>query len=97
MSNKLYVGNLSFELKENDLETEFGNHGTVSSVKIITDFETGRSKGFGFIEMGNADEAEACISSLDGKEIGGRALRVNIAQDKKDNRDSRGGGGGNRW
>ena len=82
MSNKLYVGNLSFQLSENDLEQAFAEFGTVSSVKIITDSHTGRSKGFGFIEMENAEAAEKSIEGMDGKEIGGRPIRVNIAKER---------------
>jgi RNA recognition motif-containing protein len=84
MSNKLYVGNLSFQLSEEELESAFGAHGAVSSVKIITDRDTGRSKGFGFIEMGSSGEAQTCIENLDGKDLGGRNLRVSVAQDRKD-------------
>lgn len=83
MSNKLYVGNLSFQISEGELEEAFNEFGSVSSVKIITDRETGRSKGFGFIEMGSSEEAQAAISNLDGKELMGRNLRVNIAQERE--------------
>lgn len=82
MSQKLYVGNLSFQLEEKTLEDAFAAHGNVKSVKIITDFETGRSRGFGFVEMETADEAESCISELDGKELDGRALRVSVAKER---------------
>jgi len=82
MSSKLYIGNISFQLDENSLKDAFANYGNVKSVKIITDFETGRSKGFGFIEMENADEAQACIDNLDGKDLEGRDLRVNIAKER---------------
>ncbi len=83
MNNKLYVGNISFQMEENDLKDAFGAFGTVNSVKIITDRETGRSRGFGFVEMENEDQANDCVSNLDGKEVGGRPLRVNIAHDKR--------------
>ncbi len=83
MKNKLYVGNLSYQMSEGDLETTFGNFGTVTSARIITDRDTGRSKGFGFVEMENEDQAQECIDNLDGKEVSGRNIRVNIAQDKK--------------
>ncbi len=104
MSNKLYVGNISYETSEQDLESAFSAHGTVKSVKIVKDRDSGRSKGFGFVEMDNADEAQACIENLDGNEFGGRNLKVNIAQDKPRgggggggfNRGPRGGGGGGR-
>jgi RNA recognition motif-containing protein len=82
MSNKLYVGNISFQMDEQALKDTFAAFGTVSSVKIITDFETGRSKGFGFVEMENADQAQACIENLDGQEVGGRAIRVNVAKER---------------
>ncbi|MGB0453145.1 MAG: RNA recognition motif domain-containing protein [Bacteriovoracaceae bacterium] len=93
MKNKLYVGNISFQMDESGLEQSFAEFGQVQSVKIITDFETGRSKGFGFVEMGNEDEAQACIENLDGKEVGGRTIRVSVAKERND----RGGGGGGRF
>lgn len=99
MNNKLYVGNISFQADENTLEQAFGEFGTVKSVKIITDRDTGRSKGFGFVEMETEDEAADCVSKLDGQDIAGRPVRVNIAKPREDNRGggSRGGaGGGNR-
>lgn len=83
MSNKLYVGNISFQADEDALNQEFAQFGEVKSVKIITDRETGRSKGFGFVEMGTAEEAQAAIDSLDGKEVVGRPLRVNIAKERE--------------
>lgn len=85
---KIYVGNLPFSATEADLRALFSQHGNVDSVSLPTDRETGRPRGFGFIEMSNADAAKA-IQSLNGKEMGGRPLRVNEAQDKP-----RGGGGG---
>jgi RNA recognition motif-containing protein len=89
MSNKLYVGNISWGMDEGSLTDAFAAFGEVKSVKIIKDHDTGRSKGFGFVEMGNADEAQAVIDNLDGKDMDGRPLKVNIAQDKpnRDNRD----------
>lgn len=91
MNNKLYVGNLSFRLEESQLESEFAQFGTVKSVKIITDFETGRSRGFGFVEMETEEEAQASIEKLDGAEFEGRTLRVNIAKEKekRNNRSQR--------
>ena len=83
MSSKLYVGNLSFQLSEDEMKTLFAEHGAVNSVKIITDRETGRSRGFGFVEMGSGDEAQAAIDALDGQDNNGRALRVSVAQEKK--------------
>ncbi len=85
---KLYVGNLPFTATEEEITELFGQHGTVHSVALINDRETGRPRGFGFIEMDDNDISGA-IQALDGKELGGRALRVNEAQDKP-----RGGGGG---
>lgn len=82
MSNTLYVGNVPYQLDSESLEAEFANFGTVKSAKIITDRATGRSKGFGFVEMESADQAQACIEGLDGKDIGGRPLRVNVAKER---------------
>ena len=96
MSSKLYVGNLSFNTTTQDLETMFGAHGTVESTNIIEDRETGRSRGFGFIEMSSKEEGQAAISTLNGKEVGGRALTVNEAKPRENNGGNRGGGGGNR-
>jgi len=88
---KIYVGNLSFNSTEDDVKQLFSQHGTVHSVALINDRETGRPRGFGFVEMDDS-EAMAAISALDGSEFDGRALRVNEAQD----RPRRGGGGGGR-
>lgn len=92
MSTKLYVGNLSFGTTDQDLEELFGAVGAVQSANIITDRETGRSRGFGFVEMGSADEATAAINEFNGKEVNGRNLTVNEAKQ----REERGGGGGGR-
>ena len=93
MSMKLYVGNLSFSTSTQDLEKMFGEIGTVESTNIIEDRETGRSRGFGFIEMSSKEEGQNAIATLNGKEIDGRALTVNEAKP----REERGsGGGGNR-
>jgi cold-inducible RNA-binding protein len=98
MSNKLYVGNLPYQIEESEMEKEFGAFGSVKSVKIIKDFDSGRSKGFGFVEMDSADEAQQCIENLDGKDFSGRPLRVNIAKERTDNRsNSAGGGNARRW
>ena len=97
MSKKLYVGNLSFNSTEDDIRTQFSNFGEVISVNLITDRETGRLRGFGFVEMDD-EGANAAIQALDGKELGGRTLKVNEAQEKP--RSGGGGarrGGGNRW
>ncbi|MPM63340.1 hypothetical protein SDC9_110220 [bioreactor metagenome] len=95
---KLYVGNLSFSTTESELKTAFSEFGTVDSVSVVNDRDTGRSKGFGFVEMSNNDEAKAAIEGLDGKQLGSRALRVNEARPKED-RPARGGfgGGSKRW
>ncbi|HPQ41664.1 MAG TPA: RNA-binding protein [bacterium] len=99
----IYVGNLSYQTQSEDLEKLFGQYGTVSSVRIITDRDTGRSKGFGFLEMPEADEAAEAIENLNGFELDGRALKVNESQPRpprSDNRRGGGGGGGrrnNRW
>lgn len=90
MGNKLYVGNLAFAVTDSELQQIFGQHGTVQSAKIVMDRDTGRSKGFGFVEMGSDAEAQAAISALNGTEVQGRALTVNEARPKED----RGGGGG---
>ena len=108
MSMKLYVGNLSFNTSTQDLETMFGAHGTVESTNIIEDRETGRSRGFGFIEMSSKEEGQNAISTLNGKEIDGRALTVNEAKPRENNGGGNrggyggggnrgGGGGGSRW
>ena len=89
MGSKLYVGNLSYEVTSADLQKLFEPYGTVSSADIIQDRETGRSKGFGFVEMGSDEEAQAAINQVNGVELGGRALTVNEARPKMS-----GGGGG---
>lgn len=98
MNSKLYVGNLSFQTNETELEDLFTQFGEVKSVKIIMDRETGRSRGFGFVEMGTSDEAQLAIDNLNGKESNGRNIRVNLAQEKsRDNRRSGGRGPSKRW
>jgi len=94
MSMKLYVGNLSFDTSSNDLQTLFAQAGTVESVSLIEDRETGRSRGFGFVEMQTKEEGAAAIQQFNGKEVGGRALNVNEAK-PRENRS--GGGGGSRY
>ncbi len=89
---RIYVGNLGFRTREDTLGDLFREHGEVSSVAIITDRETGRSRGFGFVEMGNEAEGNAAIEAINGKEFEGRALAVNEARP----RENRGGGGGDR-
>jgi RNA recognition motif-containing protein len=87
---KLYVGNLSFDTSAQDLEQMFGEVGTVQSANLIEDRETGRSRGFGFVEMSSKEEGETAISQFNGKEVGGRALKVNEAKPQ----EKRSGGGG---
>ncbi len=89
---KLYVGNLSFQTSSQDLEELFAGIGAVESASVVEDRETGRSRGFGFVEMGSQADGEKAISQLDGQEFGGRQLKVNEAKPRED----RGGGGGNR-
>jgi RNA recognition motif-containing protein len=91
---KLYVGNLSYDLKEEDLKQQFSEYGTVESVTIITDRDSGRPKGFAFVEMPTKSEAEAAIAGLNGKMLDDRTIVVNEARPKTDNRS--GGFGGNR-
>ncbi len=79
----IYVGNLSYSLSETELQDAFGDFGEVSSVKILTDRETGRSRGFGFVEMPNQAEGETAVAQLNGKDVGGRALRVNEARPRE--------------
>ena len=88
MSKKLYVGNIPFSTTEDELRSIFQQHGPVGSVSVITDRETGRPRGFAFVEMEDAGAADAAMQALDGSELGGRSLRVNEAHDR------RGGGGG---
>jgi cold-inducible RNA-binding protein len=90
----IYVGNLSYEVTEEDLKQEFGTFGQVELVKIIQDNYTGRSKGFGFVEMPNNSEAQAAIDGLKGKELKGRALNINEARPKTEGQGRRPGGGG---
>ena len=92
MSMKLYVGNLAFETTSNDLQTLFAQAGTVESVNLIEDRETGRSRGFGFVEMQTKEEGEAAIAQFNGTELAGRTLKVNEAK-PRENRNSGGGGG----
>jgi RNA recognition motif-containing protein len=90
MGKKLYVGNLAYGVTDGTLATMFEAHGTVKSAQVIMDRDTGRSKGFGFVEMGSDQEAQAAIAALHGKEVDGRSLTVNEAKPRED----RGGGGG---
>ena len=87
---KLYVGNLSFQTGENELQTLFAQVGTVESCRIITDRDTGRSKGFGFVEMANADVAQAAIKALHGMSVDGRSIVVNLARPREERSDAGG-------
>ncbi|NOX22335.1 MAG: RNA-binding protein [Actinobacteria bacterium] len=82
MSSNLYVGNLTFNTTSGDLETLFGEYGDVRKAQVITDRDTGRSRGFGFVEMGSSDEAEAAINALNGSSVDGRDLTVNVAKER---------------
>ncbi len=92
MTKKLYVGNLPFSITEDELRSKFERHGTVSSVNVIMDRDTGRARGFAFVEMDEASAADDAMRALDGSDLGGRNMKVNEAQDK-----NRGGGGGGRY
>lgn len=93
MGKKLYVGNLSYNISNSDLERLFTAHGTVRSAQVITDRDTGRSKGFGFVEMSSDQEAQAAIAALNGKEVDGRGLTVNEARPQQGPGGGGGGGG----
>ena len=97
MGMKIYVGNLGYSVDNAALERLFAAHGTVESASVITDRSTGQSKGFGFVEMSNAAEAQAAIKALSGTEHGGRALTVNPAKPREDRSRGGGGGGGGGW
>ncbi len=94
MGKKLYVGNLGYAVTGPDLEQMFAPHGTVESAQVITERDTGQSKGFGFVEMSSNEQAQAAIGALDGKEHDGRALKVNEAKPKETRSFGGGGGGG---
>ena len=96
MGKKLYVGNLSYDVTDGALEQLFAPHGTVQSAQVIMDRDTGRSKGFGFVEMNNGDEAEAAIKALNGQQSNGRALTVNEARPREERGGGRSGSGGAR-
>ena len=96
----IYVGNLSYSTTEDELRTLFAEHGAVDSVRLITDRDTGRAKGFAFVEMSDGTEANAAIAALNGKDVDGRALTVNEARPRGEGRGGRGGSGGgsrNNW
>ena len=90
----LYVSNLGFHVSDDDLMNLFSAYGSVTSAKVITDRETGRSRGFGFVEMQSEEEGKKAIAGLEGKEVEGRSISVSVARPKSDNRNSFGGGGG---
>jgi len=94
MSAKLFVGNLSFSITENDLQDAFAAHGTVIEANLMMDRATGRPRGFAFVTMGSPEEAQKAIAALNGKELGGRALTVNIARPREERPAGGGGGGG---
>src|SRR5512136_2902141 len=105
-SAKLYVGNLSYDATEAGIRTAFEAHGEVNSVNLITDRDTGRAKGFGFVEMGSAEEAQKARTALDGTQLDGRALKVDVAKEQAPRAPRSGGSygggyggsrGGNRW
>jgi RNA recognition motif-containing protein len=96
MGKKLYVGNLTYGVTDSDLQRMFEAHGTVQAAQVIMDRDTGRSKGFGFVEMGSDHEAQAAITALNGKEVDGRTLTVNEARPKTEGGGGRGGSGGGR-
>ena len=93
MNKKLYVGGLPYSVTEDKLQEIFSAHGTVESARVITDRFTGRSRGFGFVEMNSEEEAQTAIDSLNGSDLDGRSLTVNEARPQ----ENRGGGGGDRW
>lgn len=93
MSRKLYAGGLAYEVNDTRLEEIFAPHGTVESAKVITDRMTGRSRGFGFVEMSSESEAQEAINNLNGTTVDGRSLTVNLAKPQQKRNDSGGGGG----
>ena len=96
MGNKLYVGNLAYSVRDDSLQQAFGQFGTVTSAKVMMDRETGRSKGFGFVEMGSDAEAQAAVNGMNGQALEGRAIVVNEARPREDRPGGFGGGGGGR-
>ena len=92
--NKLYVGNLSFNTTEAELKQAFEAHGSVQSVAVVTDRDTGSPRGFAFVEMGSDKEAQAAVDALNGQDLGGRSLKVNVAKPREPRSGGGGGGGG---
>src|SRR5213075_2275909 len=97
MGNKLYVGNLPYSVRDGDLEQAFGQFGAVTSAKVMMERDTGRSKGFGFVEMGSDAEAQAAINGMNGQPLGGRSVVVNEARPREERPGGFGGGGGGRY
>jgi cold-inducible RNA-binding protein len=97
MGNKLYVGNLPYSFRDSDMEQAFSQYGTVSSAKVMMERDTGRSKGFGFVEMGSDAEAQAAIQGMNGQQVGGRGLVVNEARPMEPRAPRSGGYGGGGW
>jgi cold-inducible RNA-binding protein len=98
MGTKLFVGNLSYDIDSAALEKVFASHGAVETASVVTDRATGRSKGFGFVEMASPEAAQAAIAALNGHDLGGRALNVDVAKQREDRpRSSSGGGRGGRY
>lgn len=97
MENKLYVGNLPYTFSDDDMHRTFGEFGSVSSAKVVMDRDSGRSKGFGFVEMATAAEATAAIKALHGRDLGGRDMVVNVAKPMEARAPRAGGYGGNRY
>ena len=96
MGNKLYVGNLAYSIRDEDLQQSFSQFGTVTSAKVMMDRDTGRSKGFGFVEMGSDAEAQSAVNGMNGQPLQGRALVVNEARPREERPGGFGGGGGGR-
>ena len=94
---KIFVGNFAYSMTEGELRSMFEPFGAIESVSLVTDRDTGRVRGFGFVEMPNNDEAEKAIAALNGKDVGGRTLNVNEARPKTERSNSRGGGGRDRF
>jgi RNA recognition motif-containing protein len=97
MGKKLYVGNLTYDVTDAALEQLFAPHGTVQSAQVVMDRDTGRSKGFGFVEMGSDEQAQIAIREMNGKQVEGRALTVNEARPREDRSGGRGSGGRRRY
>ena len=97
MENKLYVGNLPYAYSDDDMQRTFSEFGSVNSAKVIMDRDSGRSKGFGFVEMATAAEATAAINALHGQDLGGRDMVVNVAKPMESRAPRAGGHGGNRY